>query len=71
MDSSTTRPTDEDTRSRDQKKVGPFVYRLRIPPFQGGEEGSIPSRAARRNRRDVGKPGNPPALGAGWGAAPH
>ena len=28
---------------------GPFVYRCRIPLFQGGEMGSIPIRAARDN----------------------
>ena len=27
----------------------PFVYRLRIPPFQGGEEGSTPSRGTRES----------------------
>ena len=39
------------------QKAGSFVYRLRIPPFQGGEVGSIPTRAARKNDQGVGEPG--------------
>ena len=47
----------------------------RPPPFHGGEEGSTPSRVIVRALvfRDVGKPGNPPALGAGdrWFKSSH
>jgi hypothetical protein len=32
---------------------GPFVYRLRMPLFQGGEVGSTPTRAAEM-RREAG-----------------
>jgi len=39
---------------------------LRIPPFQRGEEGSTPSRAASIPFvQGVGKPGNPPVWGTG------
>ena len=37
---------------------GPFVYRCRIPPFQGGEMGSIPIRATNNlMNQNVAKPG--------------